>query len=981
MAERRRLRREEEERRDRERESEEAGQNDEESGRRRREEEERREREERELEEERESEREDGERRKAREARQVEREEQEKNDRAKEDERQRAFEVRKITREEVGKRKRNAGRAEARRVEEERDTERRAMTEQREQEEQRRVEEDARWRKRRDQYEEERVPPTQRREEGGRAASVREGGEVREGNERRVASERRERTPLVDREKTPPRGGGAGVDQRGDQRGNGDGAKEAEGGRIEESGREVRGAGRGEEGQDDVESWGGRGPPRGEVETLFRQAEREEQEDDREHRAYLERCEKRKLDRKRREEQSALNVAQGRSMGVEEGSGVGLGEDRRSEVWEGGKRREKPGTALEMVKKASEEAKEGRNKRRKLREAQERKDLEEEEMEKDREKKEWEEKQRINRMRGNAGAARVILQDEERYREKGREEGRRLREGDRGEAGAKGWKEAEEEEEIEEEIEEEEDRVFEENRKRKRAERAARGKPKDSGGEGGERRGRDKTEKKGGNRRTLSPILDKKGQGVKDEAGSRRFDEAIRKQVKEVLTPFKLREGATDREVAAFISHALTQGQVYRWVHSPATYQGILGTLPSDLVQIMAGTDTYEGVLAALKACASVKEVVLESEKRTELRREFNNLRQGKNQSVGRYAGQLRGVVGRFRDLKVGQDELITVFVANLIPSLHRQMKGRSFDSLEDAIATAQRKEQGSREEEIPPQDIISDARRRGVCSVGGDGRQEEDSTGSRALVGALGVQREKEVVRREELQSIREYDREMDVMRRERAVKEEETRYARREAEKNEDRLDKERKERREAEQAIGINAISRDLPEVKKTIEAGAPLWCAYCMQWCQHTTFECVRAQAVQQGGGRGRGREEPRQMRGARMMTGNTRCYGCSKPGHVRMDCPDTLCYRCNERGHFSFNCQTGGGGRGGGGRGREAAPQQALQYGQAPMPQLQYNPAAVQQQQAPQQVQQVQLPTANLPIGEGNPAPHPPLQNG
>jgi hypothetical protein len=426
--------------------------------------------------------------------------------------------------------------------------------------------------------------------------------------------------------------------------------------------------------------------------------------------------------------------------------------------------------------------------------------------------------------------------------------------------------------------------------------------------------------------------------------------------VKEVLTPCRLKEGASDKEVGAFVDYATTQSQVYGWKHSPATYQGILGTLPIDLVQIMAGITTFDGVLDALKACASVKEVVLESEKRMELRREFNNLKQGKHQSVGRYAGQLRGVVGRYADLNVPEEELVTIFVANLLPSLHKQMKGKTFASMKEAVAAAQKKEQAAKGDEVPAQDIIADARRRGVSAVkGGKVRFGEDE--EKESDGAEVLREQKQAFRQHE----KDHSREMDLIRRERVIREEEINQERRDEErKREHELSEEMESRKRKERSV--NAISRDLPEVVKTIQGGAPEWCAYCQQWCQHPTWECVQMARANDQDARGRGRGLGFAGRG-RGDRGPLLCYSCNKQGHSKRDCPDQLCFVCQEKGHMSYSCPRSDG-RGGRGRGAPQYPLgyqreqfTALQYSQPPpMQQLQYMPTHTVPSGQPQQAQ-------------------------
>jgi hypothetical protein len=514
----------------------------------------------------------------------------------------------------------------------------------------------------------------------------------------------------------------------------------------------------------------------------------------------------------------------------------------------------------------------------------------------------WQEEERVQeqrvreRVRRNAAAAIVIVEEETRKKKERMERIER-------EASVLREEEVEdgptEEDERMKDIEEEEARI----RKRKRQERREKGKPLVGSDGGRERRGRDKTEKKGDGYLSYSSSSGSERRRKRRE----RVAGVERKVVKEVLHPFALKSGASDKEVARFIHNASTQSRVHKWVHSEATYQGLLGTLPGDLVQILGpSATTFDGVLQSLRDYATVKEVVNESEKRVMMRRELNELRQGKNQSVGRYVAGIREVMGRFSGLKIKKEELITIFVANLIPSLHNQLKCKPFASLEEAIALAQKKEELVAKEDTSLPDTIAEGRRRGAFTVGRDAveREDEDDDGLgvsrygngsmrkgspiKALVGALGKRRvrmeeddrERGLRIRESEMEARGRDREREMERRERAVKEEEDRYQKREEERR--------------EQQRGVNAISKDLPEVISTTKAGASLWCANCFEWCQHGTEDCVRAQGENRGG-RGRGGQDwqGRGGRGGRIANAPLTCHGCHTVGHSVIFCPERV----------------------------------------------------------------------------------------
>jgi hypothetical protein len=122
----------------------------------------------------------------------------------------------------------------------------------------------------------------------------------------------------------------------------------------------------------------------------------------------------------------------------------------------------------------------------------------------------------------------------------------------------------------------------------------------------------------------------------------------MRKTVKEVLNPYHLQESASDAQVQDFIHNATTSSLLHRWKHSTASYQGILGTFPGDLIGIMHDATTYEGVFTALREFSGVKGVVQKSKKEMECMRELNELKQGKS-TVGRYSAAMNKVPCFFR--------------------------------------------------------------------------------------------------------------------------------------------------------------------------------------------------------------------------------------------------------------------------------------------------------------------------------------------
>jgi hypothetical protein len=521
---------------------------------------------------------------------------------------------------------------------------------------------------------------------------------------------------------------------------------------------------------------------------------------------------------------------------------------------------------------------------------------------------------------------------------------------------------------------EESEEDAESERKRERRERRAKGKPRTGVEKEKEKKGHGKKKRK---RDTTESSSSSSDSGSRRRRDRRKVVVTVtRKTVKDALSAFTLRPGASDREVRQFIHNATTQSRVHGWVHSEYTYQGILATLPGDLIQCLGEARTYEGVLTALKAVASVKTSVTESEQRMEMRRELNDLKQKKKQSVGRYVGEINEVLGRFSDLRVEEEEVITIFVANLIPILHHQLKSKTFTSLNEAVAAAQKKEIPEASDGISLPDAIADGRRRGAFVVGRDGAEDEedydqggasrygaDGRGSsiNALIGALGQERDRKrqkvdeeeresaLKKREDLVRERVRHRELELVKRERDAGIEEEKWK-----ENEERR---MQEREKAVHERTVAAISRNLSEVRETERIGAPLWCAHCYEMCQHDTAGCVRSQRVEQAGrGRGRGYQGGRGRGGSAGL-----CHSCNRPGHDYKTCPESVCYACQGRGHLSYDCPTRTGGVGVNGGGRGAQVQQAIQYSQVPMGQLQYNPQVA----APIQYAQVY---AGPPVG-------------
>jgi hypothetical protein len=170
----------------------------------------------------------------------------------------------------------------------------------------------------------------------------------------------------------------------------------------------------------------------------------------------------------------------------------------------------------------------------------------------------------------------------------------------------------------------------------------------------------------------------------------------------------------------------------------------------------------------------------------------------------------------------------------------------------------------------------------------------------------------------------------------REEALRRNEEELATRRREREWDEKNKELVERGRAldSQFAQVNALSRDLPEVKETLARGAPHNCPDCGR-TQHAPGSCCVDKWRNEV--RDRYNIPPHQAESILRNRANKQCYGCGRTGHLARDCPTRKCYTCGDIGHVSRECIANRrqGGVRGAGRGEQGRGQGDRQYQHQP----------------------------------------------